>query len=72
MSDEFLACPSCGSEFFYSKAEGQRILFHVGSEHTPIVVMMGDDLSADHVRLDSMHCGACTWAGEVGQLVPGH
>ncbi len=72
MDMEFLACPGCGSEFFFCRVNGQRIVFHVGSDYTPITLVMGDDLSPDQLTLDDMYCGACSWAGEVAQLVPGH
>ncbi len=72
MDREFLACPACGSEFFFSRAEGQRIVFHVDSDSSPLILVMGDTLRDDQVKLNDMHCGACSWAGEADQLVPGH
>lgn len=72
MDDEFMACPSCGSEFFYCRAQEQRIVFHVDSKLSPIILMVGENLSPDQVDINDMHCGACSWAGEVGQLVAGH
>ena len=71
MEREFLACPACRSEFFFSKAEGQRIVFHVCDDFSPIILAMGEKLSDEQIKLDDMHCGACSWAGEAAQLVPG-
>ncbi len=72
MDTELLACPACGSEFFSSKAEGQRIVFHVGSDFAPFILVRGDNLGDDQIKLEDMHCGACSWAGESSQLVQGH
>lgn len=63
---DYLACPSCGSEYFYVMSAGEKVVFKVRQDYTiEIINPPGEfDVDQQHIR-----CGACSWQGSTNQLV---
>lgn len=67
---EKLCCPLCGSQFFVSSKNRGGHVFHVGD--TPardINVVKESNDEHEIINLEKIFCGACSWRGQVLQLV---
>jgi hypothetical protein len=71
---EFLACPNCGSELFIEKVPGKQLVFRVDAQWTPIYIEedIGQGVSGKEIDPSALRCGACSWRGEMEDLVPSH
>jgi len=72
MEINLLACPSCGSTFFTSIRSGEKIVFRVNALYVPLGLEKDPDQDTGLHDISGIHCGACTWAGGIRELVPSH
>ena len=70
METEYLACPNCGTELFMVEVSGQRLVIRVNTLFCPILVE--EDQEGINIDPALLRCGACSWRGSVGELVPSH
>ena len=66
---EYRMCPSCGTTYFFSELNGDKIVFQV-SENNELIIL--PDQTFDEFRLYinpwRIYCDACAWGGPVHDL----
>jgi hypothetical protein len=65
---EKLACPGCGSELFCIGKGSEKKVFRIFDTIEPEALQ--GDIDGELLRRSNLHCGSCSWQGEVSELVP--
>ena len=67
---ELLACPTCGSEWFVSTRNGERMVFQMDADQQPVLAeAQAPSATAAQINPNHIFCGACTWQGPAAELV---
>lgn len=66
-------CPSCGSEYFLTSKASPKTIFKVASERVVEFIQSSTRSFGDEDSdLHNIFCGACSWHGNLDELVESH